>query len=373
MKIKKVEAKLVSIPLEEPKYFSNVTIKSRKYLITKISTDAGITGWGITFYVGRDTKLIVENMLQPLLIDEDPNYVEDLWQKMFNKTFRAGRRGVYLRAISAVDIALWDIKCKTCNMPLYKLLGGYKKSIPVYITGGYYSLKGDMNEVEAITKEMEENVKQGFLGAKIKVGAVDISIDLDRMKAARKVLGNDRKLYIDVNNGWKLHQMTPKLINTLEEIGLDWIEEPFMPDTIEETIKFKEKTNIPIAGGEVLATRWDFKQLLESDSVDIWQPDVSVLGGITEWNKVMNMALLWDIPVAPHAVHEIHAHLAAACPGNQIYTLEYFDTTGDTFNYGKLLKKPLKAKDGYLQLSDEPGVGVEFNEELVENYEVKNI
>mgnify|MGYP006304259953 CR=1 FL=1 len=178
MKIKKVEAKLVSIPLEEPKYFSNVTIKSRDYLITQISTDAGITGLGITFYVGKDTKLIVENMLQPLLIDEDPNYVEDLWQKMFNKTFRSGRRGVYLRAISAVDIALWDIKCKVCNMPLYKLLGGYKKSIPVYITGGYYSLKGGINEVEAITKEMEENVKQGFLGAKIKVGAVDISIDL---------------------------------------------------------------------------------------------------------------------------------------------------------------------------------------------------
>jgi L-alanine-DL-glutamate epimerase-like enolase superfamily enzyme len=115
--------------------------------------------------------------------------------------------------------------------------------------------------------------------------------------------------------------MTPKLIKTLEEIGLDWIEEPFMPDTIEETIKFKEKTNIPIAGGEVLATRWDFKQLLESDSVDIWQPDVSVLGGITEWNKIMNLALLWDMPVAPHAVHEIHVHLAAACPGSQIFTL----------------------------------------------------
>ena len=104
--------------------------------------------------------------------------------------------------------------------------------------------------------------------------------------------------------------------------------------------------------------------MLESDSVDIRQTDVSVLGRITEWNKVINMALLWDIPVAPHAVHEIHAHLTAACPGNQIFTLEYFDTTGDTFNYGKLLKETLKVKEGFYNYL----TGQEWGQNLMRRY-----
>lgn len=374
MKIKTIETKIISIPLDKLKYSSTRPIITREYLITKVTTDDEIVGWGITFG-GRDTKLIVENELKPLLLKENPAYVESLWNKMFNKTLRWGRRGIYIRAISTIDIALWDIKCKAYQVPLYKMLGGYRRSVPAYASGGYYKIekpeKG-FDEVEAISEEMQKNVDEGFFAAKMKVGGRSISLDIDRIRAAREILGKDRKLYIDVNNGWKLYQLTSKIIDELEEIGVDWIEEPFMPDAINETLMLKEKTRIPIATGEIHSTRWDFKQLLESKAVDIWQPDATVLGGITEYNKVINMASIWDIPVAPHVMHEIHIHLAAACPESQGFILEYFDTTGDTINYGKLLKKPLKAKNGYLITPDEPGVGMDFDDELIEKYELKD-
>jgi len=371
MKIRKIEPIIVSIPLKKPKKISTRPLLSREYLIVKITTENGIIGWGVTFG-GFDAKIIIDNELTPLLLGEDPNYVESLWEKMFNKTLRWGRRGIYIRAISALDIALWDINCKSCGVPLYRMLGAYRKLIPAYASGGYYKLDKNISEVQAISNEMQKYVDDGFSAAKMKVGGLDIELDIERICVARKILGEKRKLYIDVNNGWKLYQLNPRILNTLEEIGVDWIEEPFLPDAIEETKKLRERTSIPIANGEILTTRWDFKQILESNSCDIWQPDVTVLGGITEWKKIITMASIWNIPVAPHAMHEIHTQLAASLPDPQSFVLEYFDTTGDIVNYGKLLKKPLKHKNGFLYVTEEPGVGMEFDEQKVNDYKINS-
>jgi len=369
LKIKKIEPIVVSVPLKKPKKISTRPLLSREYLVIKVTTDSKIIGWGLTFG-GLDSRVIVENELAPLLIDEDPNYVEALWEKMFNKTLRWGRRGIYIRAISAIDIAIWDINCKACGVPLYRMLGAYREILPAYASGGYYKLDGSVSEIEAIANEMQKYVDDGFLAAKMKVGGVDLELDIERIRVAREVLGEQRKLFIDVNNGWKLYQITPRILNKIEEIGVDWIEEPFMPDAIEETKELKKRISIPIANGEILTTRWDFKQMLESNSSDIWQPDVTVLGGITEWKKIITMASIWNIPVAPHAMHEIHTQLAASLPDPQSFILEYFDTTGDIVNYGKLLKKTLKHKNGYLRVTEEPGVGMDFDETQIFKYQI---
>ena len=372
MKIERVEAKIVSVPLDVPKFISTRLIKSREYLIVKITTDQDIVGWGLTFS-SFEGKAILEERLKPLILNEDPFFVEKIWEKMFNGTVRWGRRGIYLRAISVIDIALWDIMAKACRQPLFKILGGYRKKIPVYASGGYYKLEGKENEIEVISKEMKGYVERGFTAAKMKVGGVDFEIDLKRVQAAREVLGNGRKLFLDLNNAWKIYQVSQKNLNRLADIGVDWIEEPFAPDAIEESKKLKNITKIPIATGEILSTRWDFKQLLESNAADIWMPDVTVVGGITEWRKVITIANTWNIPVSPHAFHEIHVQLAASCPDSDSFILEYFDTTSDILNYGKLLKKPLKAKDGFLYVPEEPGIGIDFNEDLIAKYEIKNV
>jgi len=370
MKIIKIEPIIVSIPLEEPKKISTRSLISREYLLVKTTTDTKIIGWGITFG-GLDLKAIVEKEFTPLLLGNDPNFVEALWEKMFNKTIRWGRRGIYIRAISAIDIALWDINCKECGMPLYRMLGAYRKKMTAYASGGYYKLDKNISEVDAISMEMQKYAQEGFSAAKMKVGGVDLNLDIERIRAARKILGKQRKLYIDVNNGWKLYQLNLPTLKRIEEIGVDWIEEPFFPDETEEVIRLRRLTNIPIANGEILSTRWDFKTMLENQSSDIWQPDVTVLGGVTEWKKVINLASVWNIPVAPHAMHEIHAQLAAALPPQQSFVLEYFDTTGDIVNYGKLLKNSLKHNEGCLFVSEEPGVGMDFDEKKVQKYTIK--
>lgn len=367
MKIKELEAKLVSIPLNTPKYIATREINSREYLIIKITTEKDIVGWGYTFG-SLNAKMVVDKELKPLVKEEDPMFVEKIWNKMFDNTLRWGRRGIYIRAISAIDIALWDIKAKASGQPLYKLLGGYRKKIPVYASGGYYSSGGKEDEINSVREEMKQKVEDGFKGVKMKIGGEDFELDIERIKAAREVLGEERKLYVDVNNGWKLYQLTQNDIKKLESIGINWIEEPFMPDALDECRRLREKINIPIANGEVLTTKWDFKQLLESDSTDIWQPDVTVVGGITEFKKVISLASIWNIPVAPHAMHEVHSQLAAAFPASLSYILEYFDTTGDIINYGKLLKNPLKAKKGFVYASEKPGVGIEFDEDLINKY-----
>lgn len=367
MKIKGLEAKLVSIPLDTPKYIATRKIKSREYLVVKITTENNIVGWGYTFG-SINAKLIVEKELKPLVKDEDPMFIEKIWNKMFDNTLRWGRRGIYLRAISAIDIALWDVKAKVCGQPLYKLLGGYRQKIPVYASGGYYTSGGKKEEISAIREEMKQKAEDNFKGVKMKIGAENFELDIERIKAARDVLGEDRKLYVDVNNGWKLHQLTQKDIKKLESIGINWIEEPFMPDALDECRRFREKINIPIANGEVLTTKWDFKELLENKTTDIWQPDVTVVGGITEFKKVISLASIYNIPIAPHAMHEIHSQLAAAFPDSLSYILEYFDTTADIINYGKLLKEPLQAEEGFVNVSEKPGVGIEFDEDLLNKY-----
>jgi len=369
VKIKNVEPIIVSVPLDKPKKISTRPIKSREYLITKITTDNGIIGWGLTFG-GLELRGIIENELKPILLGEDPDSVEYLWNDMFNKTIRWGRRGIYIRAISALDISIWDIRCKNYHLALYQFLGGLNKKIPVYASGGYYKLEPGVDEVETIAEEMQGHVNEGFSAAKMKVG-IDLQLDIERMRTARDILGSKRKLFVDVNNGWRINELTPNIISQIEEIGIDWIEEPFMPDSIEENIWLREKTNIPIANGEILSTRWDFKQLLETNSCDIWQPDVTVLGGVSEWNKILTIASIWKIPVAPHAMHEIHSQLAAANPNSETYIVEYFDTTGDIVNYGKLLKNNCMAKDGFLEISDTPGVGMDFDEAKIDKYRIK--
>lgn len=144
-----------------------------------------------------------------------------------------------------------------------------------------------------------------------------------------------------------------------------------MPDALEEFKQLKALTFIPIATGEIHCTRWDFKQLLETRVADIWQTDVVIVGGITEFRRVMALANTFEIPVAPHAMHEIHTQLAASFP--EIFILEYFDTTGDIVKYGKLLKKPLKANNGFLQVPEAPGVGMEWDEDLIAKFEMKGL
>jgi len=361
MKIVDVKSVLVSIPLEKPKLISTRSIHSREYTVVKVLTDEGIVGIGYT--MGACAS-IVEKNLRGLLIDEDPFCVEKLWNKMFYGNLRAGRKGEVIRAISAVDIALWDIMGKAVDKPLYKLLGGYRDKVPVYASGGYYQ---ESKGIDGLVKEMTSYVEQGFKAVKMKIGRLSIKEDVERVKAVREAIGDDIQLMVDANNAWDILTAI-RIGKELEKYSIFWLEEPVMPDNLHANRKVADALDVPIASGEIEYTRWGFHTLIENRAVDIIQPNAFVCGGISEWIKISALASAWDVPVAPHNAQDIHVHLAAATSNS--LNVEYFLPSEDIIKFSELLIEPNKPKDGYMEVPQKPGLGIDLNEKAIERYKI---
>src|SRR5216684_5065725 len=236
------------------------------YALVKIATDAGITGIGLG-HGGEIERAIIAH-LAPMLVGEDPIRVEHLWHKMWVPKL-IGRRGLTTRAISAIDIGLWDIRAKVARMPLYKLLGGFRNRMPTNIAGGYYEEGKGLRELQ---EEMEENVKLGARAIKMKVGGVPMREDVARVKAVREAIGPEVKLLVDANCAYRSYEAI-QFATQIEEFDIFWFEEPVMPDDYEGHRKLAEKTTIPIATGENEYTRYGFRDLIEHNAASILNAD----------------------------------------------------------------------------------------------------
>ena len=286
---------------------------------------------------------------------------------MYKSTIRWGRRGAVLRAISTIDMALWDIKGKIFGIPLYLLLGGEKKKIAVYASSGYYcGLEGKEDE-QFIKNDCLSIKEKGFKYYKLRVGGGTFENDLRRVKIARETLGNEIGIYIDANNAWDV-LTTIKFCKEIEELKIDFFEEPILHDNILDLKKIVENVKIPIAVGELESTRWGFQNIIDYKAADILQPDVTVVGGVTELVKVVNIAIAQGFTVMPHAFPEWHLHLACALP--EVNIIEYFDIGSDIINIEKIFKTFPEAKNGYLECPDKPGLGFEIDEEKVRGYKI---
>jgi D-arabinonate dehydratase len=364
MKIMDIETMALAVPLDRPISFATRKVKERDLTITKITTDEGIVGLscipiGEPFSVGS----IIQRKLKPLLIGKDPFCTEWLWDMMYME-MRRDRKGSAIRAISGVDIALWDIKGKYFGLPLYRLLGGDRKRVPCYASGGYYH-KG--KGLKGLAEEMELYLKHGFTAVKIKIGAVSVKEDIERVKMARKVIGPDVQLLIDANNAYDAPTAI-KVGRALEEQDAYFFEEPVRPDDIQGSRLVADVLDIPVASGELEYTIWGFRDLIPSQSVDIIQPDATVLGGITEFMKVVAFAKAYHMPVSPHWEQEVHMHMVGAF-SNTLW-VEYFMREIEVRVEDKIYKDFVMAKDGFLEIPDKPGLGIEFNEEALKKYRV---
>ena len=365
MKVKGIENFLISIPLSKPKKISTRSIASREYLITKITTDNGFVGWGFTF--GTMTEYAgAEYVLKELVIGQDVFCTEKIWDIMYKATVRWGRRGAILRAMSAIDIALWDIKAQMTGVPLYKLLGGYKNKVKVYKSSGYYSdLKAEA-DLDYIQQDCFEALKEGFTAYKLRVG-LDPLHDIKRVETARKTLGYNIDIFVDANNAWDTWTSL-KFGKLLEKYDIGWFEEPVAPDDIASLSRISKELSIPIAVGELESTHWAFQSIIDSKAAKILQPDVTVIGGVTEFLKVAHQALAQGITVVPHAYSELHIHLACALP--QIDIIEYFEPNSDIVNINKILNNSSIAENGYLMCADEPGLGFKVDESKIDFYKI---
>ncbi len=365
-RIESITACTVCIPLERETSFARRTVVSRDYSLIKLRTEDGIEGIGFCYggnHAGSLVTTAVRELLAPLLVGEDPYRVEGLWEAMYQEALLQGRAGSVMRAISSIDIALWDRNARAAGLPLYKFLGAYsERSVQAYASGGYY-LEG--KTPAKLAAELAGYVELGFKAVKMKVGRLDPKGEEARIAAARKAIGPDVLLMLDANNAWSDLPTALRYMSRYEPYDPYWIEEPFRPDDIDNHARLAERTHVPVATGEIEAGRWRFKELLDKQGAMILQTDAAVCGGITEFRRIAAVAAAYGVTVSPHWFHHLHAHLVAATPNAQFVELFPDD---QVLNLRRLIDHQLEFKDGVLWLLGEPGLGFNFDEKMVNKY-----
>jgi len=368
MKITQVRSVHVRPPIPTPIGVGSWVNTGREFVLLWVDTDEGITGAGFTYggYSPGQAKIlsdILNDLLAPLVIGEDPRRTEYLWEKMYRQQLMLSRRGAWVWALSAMDIAFWDIKAKAAGEPLARLLGGCLDELPAYGTCGYYR---DGWTLVDLRKEIERHVAAGLDAVKLKVGALDPHDDAERVRVAREVLGPKRRLAVDANNGWKDHMTALRAVRLMEEYDLWWVEEPIALDDFAGAAKLAEAIDPPLVNGEQAVTRWDHRELLRQGAAEILQLDATMAGGISEWMRSAHTAQTFDTPVVPVWFHNLHIHLAAAVPN--CLTVEYFLPSEGTFPFEELLEEPLPLHKGSIRVPDRPGHGIAFDAAKVAKY-----
>ncbi len=365
-KITDVRAALVRVPLANPTSFSTRRVTAREFVLVRIEANDGHAGIGFTYggsSGGNITTAAVRTLLRPALIGEDPFRVEGLWEAMYQESLLQGRTGSAMRALSAIDIALWDRNARSCGLPLWKLLGGHARdSVRAYASGGYYL---DGKTPHRLGEELAGYCAMGFGAVKMKVGRLGLAEEEDRISHARDAVGS-ADLMLDCNNGWRDLETALRYMAVFEPYSPYWIEEPFLPDDLENHARLAQQTLVPVATGEIESGRWRFQQIIDKGAPLILQPDAVCCGGVTEFRRIAALAAAHDLAIAPHGSQDIHIHLLAAIPNGLI--LEYYRDTVDPM-WGKQFREPLMlGADGMLAPPDRPGFGYEIDEEALRPY-----
>ena len=354
------------IPLDRVTSFATRTVKSRDYCLVKVRSSEGVEGIGFC-YVGTSGAGIamaaLEELLAPLVLGQETDRVEGLWEQMYREAILHGRVGTVMRALSILDIAFWDLNARNAKLPLYRYLGCWSlDKVPAYASGGYY-LEG--KTPKKLGQEVASYVHKGFRAVKIKVGRLSPAEEEDRVRAAREAIGPDVHLMMDINNGWTDLPTALLYCRRFEKYNPYWVEEPFSPDEIDNHAKLAAATTIPVATGEIEAGRWRFKEILDKRAAEILQADAAVCGGISEWRRIAQTAASYGVTICPHWFHDLHAHLVASAP-NARY-VEFFPDD-QVLNFRRLINRQLEVKNGDLLLPKGPGLGFEFDEKEVKKY-----
>jgi len=342
------------------------------WLVVEIFTEDGLVGIGNAALAPQVTKQVIDLYLKPLLIGKDPWDIEFLWQHMYRKTMAFGRRGIGMVAISAVDIALWDLLGKSAKQPVYRLLGGRTKArIPVYASR-LYSV--ELNEV---ADEAQRYKAEGYKAMKLRFGwgptdgAAGMQRNLNLVRTVRETVGDGIDVMADAYMGWTL-DYAKRMLPLLEPFNLRWLEEPVIPDDVHGYAELKSYGRIPIAGGEHEFTSYGFRDLLEARALDYIQFDTNRVGGLTQARKIAALAEAYSVPVIPHAgqMHNYHVVMASLnSPMAEYFPVVDVEVGNELFWY--IFNGEPKAKDGFINLDESvPGLGLTINEGALKQFEV---
>jgi L-alanine-DL-glutamate epimerase-like enolase superfamily enzyme len=388
MQIVDVEAIPLSYPMDEKRYYAKGEI-SRDVVIVKIKTDTGLTGIGEAAYFGGPTvttETVIEEELSEYLIGEDPRYIEKIWEDIYVGTSQHGRRGLTVTGMSGIDIALWDLAGKIHDVPTYQLLGPFKDKVKAYASAGYYTDRED--DTEKLAEDMARYVDDGFTGVKLKLGrdthtetvakwnqykgVSKESLDEDekRVKAVREAVGPKVDVMVDPNNNWDV-KTTLRMAERLKDQDLYAIEEPIPADDTEGMEKINSKVNVPLSGCETAYTRYEFRELIERDCVDIVQPGINWVGGISEGLKIASMAASRNKLFMPHAFSSAidlaaAIHVTCSIPNSEFVEYDQTDYNGLVTD---MVEDPFELDEhGYVSPNDSPGLGITLDESFVDNH-----
>lgn len=375
MKIVKLEAHVLSNKLKQSFFFSQWAYNERRICVVKITTDEGVYGWG-EGYGPADVIQKGIALLEPLLMGKNPLENESLWFEMYRKTLDFARRSVLFAAISAIDIALWDIKGKALNLPVSTLLGGrHRNKVVPYATGLYFSDSKTL--VQDLVVEAKAYVDQGFKAIKMKVG-LSIKDDIEHVKNVRKAIGKDIKLMVDSNHAYSLREAV-ELARKIESYDITWFEEPVSPEFYDQYSELRSKTSIPIAGGECEYLRYGFLQLLQNKSVDIAQVEICASGGLTEAKRIGSLASTFGVDLIPHVWGTgigFHAalHFIAniePLPG-RLFPPDIFIEYDRTENAirDQLTFPVVKMNNGYIDVPQSPGLGIDIDTSALKEFSI---
>jgi L-rhamnonate dehydratase len=348
------------------------TFTFHEWLVVEIFTDDGLVGIGNAALAPQATKKVIDLYLKPLLIGQNPWDVEFLWQHMYRHTMAFGRKGIGMAAISALDIAMWDILGKSAKQPVYRLLGGRTKPrIPVYASRLYSS------ELPQLAAEAKRYKDEGYKAMKLRFGwgpidgAAGMQHNVDLVRTVRETVGDGVDVMADAYMGWTL-DYAKRMLPLLEQFNLRWLEEPVIPDDIHGYAELKSYGRIPIAGGEHEFTVYGFRELLEAHAVDYIQFDTNRVGGITQARKISALAEAYSVPVIPHAgqMHNYHVVMASLnSPMAEYFPIVDVEVGNELFWY--IFNGEPKAKDGYVDLDENvPGLGLTINETALAKFQI---
>ena len=387
MKISSIKSHVLRYELDKELGYSQQYYKHRTAHLVEIETDEGITGWGECFGPGNialANKYIVEKVIQPLIIGEDPINKEYIWHKVYNLLRDSGQKGMPIQALSGIDIALWDILAKKAKLPLYQLLGGKTNNkIPVYGYGMMLQKKPVEELCELFKKEANQIKEKKFKAMKMKVG-LGPKEDLMLVSAVREAIGNNFKLMVDANHAYNRNDAL-YVGKGLDEMEIYWFEEPVAPEDYDGYKELKEKLKTNIAGGEAEFTKYGWNQLIKNNCIDIAQPEVCGLGGITEYLKVSALAQSNFIPIVNHVWGSalsvaVNLHLLTSLPDMPgglfpAKSMLEFDTTEKNIFITELAEEKfsifdqVKNEDGFASPLENIGIGINPKKDFIKEYE----
>ncbi|MCI0547320.1 MAG: mandelate racemase/muconate lactonizing enzyme family protein [Candidatus Rokubacteria bacterium] len=361
MAIASLEADHYLIPLPTALSDSTHGTITRFELVTaRVRDGAGVEGVGYTYTVGAGgaaVHALIARDLAPVVTGRDESRVEMLWRAMWWALHYGGRGGTVSLAVSAVDIALWDLRARQLGLPLWRLLGGHDPCVPCYAGGIDLDLP-----LDGLLRQTDENLARGFRAIKMKVGRPRLAEDVARVEAMRAHLGPGVPLMVDANMRWSVDEAI-RAARAFAPHDITWLEEPTIPDDVAGHARIVRDGGLPIATGENLHTLHEFTQMIAAGGVTFPEPDVTNCGGVTAFIKIAHLAEAFNLPVTSHGAHDVTVHLLAAVPNRS-----YLEAHG--FGLDRFIADPLAIRDGAAVALDRPGHGIEFDWRALERVRV---